>query len=534
MVTLIRYALGGPVQSWNRSNVAAERVGLDELLARVLAEELTALRQRGLSRQYVGRSEALAALRGRPDFVASFPWNERGMTSLTCRFHDLTYDNLDNQLLRAALEGATLLETGVATRRRLLEHRRVWSAVASLRAVGLQEFAAARQRYNRLSEHYRFAHRLAELVVLGRRPASLFESGQVVTGGLSLDMAGLFELFVQQLLSESLAPAGLSVRSQQADRGALVDRDGFLYRSVRPDVVIYAGDRPVAVVDAKYKSYWEASADGSPVRKVSNEDLYQLFFYAQRLQLRHHLERPPAAVILAPTPAADERAGRVIGGRFTTVKWHAGSEAGSCHLRLLLLPLTDLLRRLPREKPDPSCVSGLSELLRYSDEVRAAPTAGETWPPYQPEAADAGGHSHRSGDWSRMWLRPNRRLVGFDNNYGYAVTIDGYAYAQRFWRIRLLEEGGAERVYSFEKPDGSWTGSFESLRCCLFYVQREIRWAEGSCVDLERRRRYDRLYDAVCDAWDGEYRLHRHQVRLAYAAHLRHAGRCHAGGGKGM
>jgi 5-methylcytosine-specific restriction enzyme subunit McrC len=366
MVTLIRYALGGRVDAWQRSNIAAGRVGLDELLGAVLADELGALRQAGLSRQYVGRTEPLASLRGRPDFVASFPWNERGMTSLTCRFHDLTYDNLDNQLLRAALERATLLDTSVTTRRRLLEHRQVWSAAASLRGVGPQDFAAARQRYNRLSEHYRFPHRLAELLVLGRRPASLFEAAAVTTGGLSLDMAGLFELFLQRFLADVLGPAGLSITSQQTDQAALLDRDGFVYRSVRPDVVVYAGEKPVCVIDAKYKDYWEASADGSPARRVSNEDLYQLFFYAQRLQLRYRLPSPPAAVIIAPVPAADERGGQVVAGRFTRVTWQAGPDSTPCHLQLLLLPLTDHLRRLRVEKPRLNWVPELVKLFGIS------------------------------------------------------------------------------------------------------------------------------------------------------------------------
>lgn len=362
MTTLIRYAFGGAVGAWRRSHVASGRTGLDELVCGVFADELSALRQMGLSRNYVNRRQPLSVLRGRPDFIASFPWNDRGMTSITCRYHELTCDNLDNQLLRAALERGTLMETSVATRRRLLEHRHVWSEVASLRSVSRADFAEARERYTRLSTHYRLAHNLAELIVLGRRPSSLYKAGSLPTGGVSLDMAELFELFVNRLISTYLKRRGLAVRSQQSDRGALLDRDGYRYRSVRPDVVVYRGELPVAVVDAKYKNYWPAAADKSPLKRISNEDLYQLFFYAQRLQLRHGLTFAPAAFIFAPLPAADERDSTVICERFTVVRWQAGTQAG-CDVALVLLPLTDILRRLSSR--DLNC-----DLLPVFDQLR--------------------------------------------------------------------------------------------------------------------------------------------------------------------
>lgn len=174
----------------------------------MLADELTRVRHVGLSRQYVNRREPLVVLRGRPDFVGSFPWDDSGQTVVTCRYHELTCDVLDNQLVRAALERATLMDVTVRTRRRLLEHRQAWAELASLRPMGREEFAAARTRYTRLSEHYRLAHNLAELIVLGQRPAELFADAPTPTGGLSLNMAWLFERFVARLLDDRLRRGG--------------------------------------------------------------------------------------------------------------------------------------------------------------------------------------------------------------------------------------------------------------------------------------------------------------------------------------
>jgi 5-methylcytosine-specific restriction endonuclease McrBC regulatory subunit McrC len=226
-----------------------------------------------------------------------------------------------------------------------MEHRQAWAELASLRPVGQEEFEAARTRYTRLSEHYRLAHNLSELITLGQRPSAVFESDHTPTGGLSLDMAWLFELFVSRMLVERLGPRGLSVRVQESDAQAIVDREGFRYRTVRPDIVVYRDDVPAAVVDAKYKELWPATADATPFHKIGNDDLYQLFFYAQRLQLRHRLTQPPAALIVSPLPAADERHCLVLGSRFTLVTWKAGLET-PCSVGLVLLPLTDMLRQL--------------------------------------------------------------------------------------------------------------------------------------------------------------------------------------------
>ena len=347
LTTMIRYALGGGVNWVGRSAIPPGRIGLDELICLILAEEVEAVRKIGLSRQYVNRQERLRVLRGRPDFVNSFPWNPKGMATIGCRFHELTYDNLDNQLLRATLERATLMHIRPATRKRLLKQRDLWSRITSVHDVAPIEFSLARSSYTRLNEHYRLAHALGEIILARRRPDSIFEEGATATSGLTLSMPHLFERFLERLLRDQLAGTGVEVRAQRSDSCALLDRDDRRYGAVRPDLVLYRDGAPIAVVDAKYKDYWEARAGSlSPERKVSNADLYQMFFYAQRLQLQHGLPDTPAAVIVSPIPSAHERAERSpIDARYRTIKWQAGQELPGV-VQLELLPLTDILTAL--------------------------------------------------------------------------------------------------------------------------------------------------------------------------------------------
>lgn len=208
------------------------------------------------------------------------------------------------------------------------------------------DFTRARSRYTRLSEHYRLAHNLSELITMRRRPAELFGEGDVATKGLILEMPFLFERFVERLVDDWARPVGLRVAPQQPDRGALLDARGEIYRRVQPDLVLYRQDRPTVVIDAKYKDYWRSKEpSGVPDRRISNADLYQLFFYAQRLQLKHGLPAPPAAFIVAPRPALDECEGREIEERYLSVAWRAGREQAG-EVRLINLPLTDILRSM--------------------------------------------------------------------------------------------------------------------------------------------------------------------------------------------
>jgi 5-methylcytosine-specific restriction endonuclease McrBC regulatory subunit McrC len=346
MATLIRYALRGDVRPQERSAILPGTVGIDELVCAILADEADRIRQVGLSRRYRKRTESLTALRGRPEFLRSFPRRKQHERTITCTYHLLTCDNLDNRLLRAGLERARLMEITANTRRRLLEHRQAWSSLASAMHPSADDFRDARWNFTRLSEHYRLAHQLCELIVNRMRPTELFAAGQVATAGLTLDMPTLFEQFVHRLIEDLVASTGLRVEAQQPDRGALLDAAGNKYRRVRPDLVVYRKDGPVAVIDAKYKDYWQSrDTAGRPERRISNEDLYQLFFYAQRLQLKHELPVAPEAFIIAPRPASDESRGEEIAQQYRTISWRAGHERAGV-VRLLNLPITDILRRM--------------------------------------------------------------------------------------------------------------------------------------------------------------------------------------------
>ncbi len=220
---------------------------------------------------------------------------------MTCRYHRLTYDNADNRLLLAGLKSACYLATSEELKRNVFQHFQRFSDLAADIPPEPAQFNAVAARYNRLTEHYRAAHSLSAMLLYSLRPESLYQGGEHLVFGIVLDMADLFEKFVEQLMQDILPPSGFHLAPQAPDKGALIDAEGYPYRSVRPDLIVSSAGKVCGVIDAKYKPYWPAAADGlTPARKISNADLYQLFFYQQRLQRKFNLPAPPVAVIASP------------------------------------------------------------------------------------------------------------------------------------------------------------------------------------------------------------------------------------------
>ncbi len=102
---------------------------------------------------------------------------------------------------------------------------------------------------------------------------------------------------------------------------------------------------------------------------------------------------------------------------------------------------------------------------------------------------------------AKMYTAPAPAASDYDDLIEYALTIDGYRYAEEVWYVQQNTQEHWIKVQSFKKR-GRWHGSFEDLRACLFAYQRSIRWAESGAYDREGRREFMKIYRALCKAWE--------------------------------
>jgi 5-methylcytosine-specific restriction enzyme subunit McrC len=258
---------------WREEDV---HVGAEEQLvpaiARAFERQADRAVQRGLLQGYRTVEESLPVLRGRLRATDQMRRRFGLPMPLEVRFDDFTIDVPENQLLLAATRRLLRLP-GVPTATRHRLHRLV-ARFADVSAL-VPGLARPKWRPTRLNSQYHNVLHLAEIILAG---GSIDLGGDdVEISGFLLDMWRVFEDFTTVALAEALRRHG--------GRTALQGSHHFDDRSevvMRPDLVWYQGDRPTAVLDAKYKRHKGKSAP--------NADLYQVLAYCAVFGLqRGHL-----------------------------------------------------------------------------------------------------------------------------------------------------------------------------------------------------------------------------------------------------
>ena len=239
---------------------------LFKAVAWVFESEVRHALAQGLIRGYQARSETLTALRGRIDLAGQLRSRQGRPFPLECRFEEYTEDTELNRVVKAAHRRLLQIPHLDEWLARKLRHRyRAFDGVASMEySPGFVPEIV----FTRLNRHWEVAGRLARLI-LGRRGLRDRE-GDVVGTAFTVDMNALFERFVEAIVREEVRRAGLRLVSQAPRR--LTERI-----PIRPDLVLRAEDRDLAVADAKYK---ELKPDEWP-----NADLYQMLAYCESLGL---------------------------------------------------------------------------------------------------------------------------------------------------------------------------------------------------------------------------------------------------------
>lgn len=245
--------------------VAFDEGTLPDLLVAAFVGRAEALVQAGLRRDYRERRERLPVLRGRLDLPAHVRRPEQLVADLSCRHEDYTLDTPFNNVLAQTVAACRSRWPALAARVTRLRHRLSSLAPSDLRPADIAGF-----RYDRLTEPYRPVHALCRLILAATR----LGLGAHDTPGASfiVEMAPLFEKFVSLSLRKRLEPPW---RVELQDRTSL-DTGGAI--EIIPDIVVYRGDRAVAVLDAKYK----VRRQGAP----SPDDAYQALAYARRHGVR--------------------------------------------------------------------------------------------------------------------------------------------------------------------------------------------------------------------------------------------------------
>jgi len=141
-ITLIRYALSGniPPDHFRSHSELTWETGFEDALCMLLNDEAREILRVGLSRRYEERREPLDVLRGRPLWERNFPWQGGKAREIVCRYHKLTYNNLDNRLLLSGLKSAAVLARSEDVRRGIFQHLKTFRELASEKKTEPSQF----------------------------------------------------------------------------------------------------------------------------------------------------------------------------------------------------------------------------------------------------------------------------------------------------------------------------------------------------------------------------------------------------------
>lgn len=336
----------------------------DILLAYLYVRWTEGLLASHVAQAYVRQEERVRVLKGKP--LWSRNMGRHAAEGMHCSYFQLQTDNIFNRLILAGVIKAASLLRGTQWDDRVQNQLFIWHSLARVTIPRPEQFGVAYSKISRLTEHYRPVLRLAEAILFGHAPRDMFGGGAQWLQGFYFDVPSLYERFLGHLLRQVLTPRGFTVKEQLAQRGAFVDGLDRKYLSVRPDIVIFRANRPVALIDAKYKPrYVEGGGETllAPGNKVSPDDLYQMFFYQARLRYAYALsDSIPSALVAPRLPVAHTP---LPAWELRSIRWKAEDTADVHALKVLSVPLEEVLQALANGGSAADALAAAPELHEF-------------------------------------------------------------------------------------------------------------------------------------------------------------------------
>jgi 5-methylcytosine-specific restriction enzyme subunit McrC len=288
---------------------------ISNLFATVLMRGVNRLIRRGLDRGYVEIEEEIPGVRGRIDVGDTLRRNLLIFGHATCRFDDLRYDVLHNQIIKATLTRLTEVDDLDETLRQ--ELRRLKRLFSEITDVSLSNSLFRRVQLLRNNGNYDLLIKICELVHSALLP---HPDGKGSKFSDLLDdkkiMPAVFEAFIRNFLKTEQNQ--FSVRSSLIEwDGEALTPDSVHYLPVmRTDVTLRSKHKTI-IIDAKY--YPEALAEHFGQRKIISDHLYQLFAYLKNYKSQPS-ETSAEGILLYPTTSQSLDLAYVIGGHNLRIK----------------------------------------------------------------------------------------------------------------------------------------------------------------------------------------------------------------------
>ena len=235
-------------------SVATAHENLLDILINFFAIECRRLVSIGLLKSYVTHDNDDASfLRGRLLLSQQVIHMAKKKPSFACRYDELEFDNLENQILYYCLKRCFHITKSPRLKKETGALARQFSALMQYVEI-YPDFKQV--QYTRLNKHYESLHKLAQLIIDSTGIGNFDSVDTDATSSFFINMNSIFENFVAKIF-DKYHPCMVEYQK------SMPAWTGDKTRTIRPDILLNSK----IVVDAKYK------------RDLDTCDLYQIGFY---------------------------------------------------------------------------------------------------------------------------------------------------------------------------------------------------------------------------------------------------------------
>lgn len=373
-VDLYLYANGANLLTWDKDSLVSggNYFGRGEdafliLMASVYVNQVQTVIGHNLAKKYVQKVERRQGIRGRPIWAKDF--GRHPTEGITCRFYELSYKNKLNEAIMVGLEVASSILRGTSQLSKCQELMFQWRGILGPQNLSPEVVAEAAQEVTRITEHYRTPLLIAKALVEKRR-TDIFGIGHSILPSMEFYLPYLFEKFVYRLVSEFLVGTLLRAKEQAHDSKALRDGVGDRYRSIIPDIILQHGSTVEAIFDAKFKPRYVVGSPGKIIPKkyrVSNADIYQLFFYQARVAKINPQSKTPLTAIVAPLFGAD---GITSDRKRREIVWADQlNTENELKIQVLPIPMEAVFTSISRGQKAQETIANAPELESYLEDI---------------------------------------------------------------------------------------------------------------------------------------------------------------------
>lgn len=239
-----------------------------DVLGRLFLNELEQIFSKGLSKKYVKEENNIGFLKGKLIFKEQIQNEMYGRAKFFCSYDDLTYNNLENQIvLKATTLLISLIRFNQEIKRDLIRYSHLLRDLVSPIEVSPED--CDKVVFSRSNDYYKAIIQFSKVVLQNYFIRSIHR-GESRGFNFIVNMNQVYEDFIttiiEELVSEAIEFRDYVVEKQQKIESLV--RGGEI--TVKPDIIVRKKDtdeRPL-IIDAKYR------------KQESNADYYQVIAYA--------------------------------------------------------------------------------------------------------------------------------------------------------------------------------------------------------------------------------------------------------------